>query len=78
MWMFLSHYRICYNIASVLCFNFLSQRDGISAPSPGIKLTPPALEGKILITGQPGKSCVFVSKFASVSSIAEFHFHQES
>ena len=38
----------------------------------------PALEGKILITGQPGKSCVFVSKFASVSSIAEFHFHQES
>ena len=78
MCMFLSHFRICYNIASVLCFDFLAQRDRISAPSPGVKLTPPALEGKILITGQAGTSCLFVFKFASVSSIAEFHFHQES
>ena len=29
---------------------------GILAPRPGIELTPPALEGKVLTTGLPGKS----------------------
>ena len=29
---------------------------GILAPQPGIELTPPALEGKVLTTGPPGKS----------------------
>ena len=29
---------------------------GILAPRPGVKLTPPALEGKVLTTGPPGKS----------------------
>ena len=29
---------------------------GILAPQPGIKPTPPALEGKVLTTGLPGKS----------------------
>ena len=29
---------------------------GISVPQPGIKPTPPALEGKVLTAGLPGKS----------------------
>ena len=29
---------------------------GILAPGPGIEPTPPALEGKVLTTGLPGKS----------------------
>ena len=29
---------------------------GISAPQPGIELALPALEGKVLTTGPPGKS----------------------
>ena len=29
---------------------------GISAPQPGVKLTPPALEGEAVTTGPPGKS----------------------
>ena len=29
---------------------------GILAPQPGIKSAPPALEGKVLTTGLPGKS----------------------
>ena len=29
---------------------------GILTPQPGIKPTPPALEGKVLTTGLPGKS----------------------
>ena len=45
-----------YNIASVLCFGFLSTRHmEILAPGPGIKPTPPALEGEVLTTGLPGK-----------------------
>ena len=34
---------------------------GILAPQPGIKPTPPALEGKVLTTGPPGKSLTFYS-----------------
>ena len=45
-----------YNIASVLCFGFLAMRHvGISAPQPGIKPVPPALEDKVLTTGPPRK-----------------------
>ena len=33
---------------------------GILAPQPGIKPTPPALEGKVLTTGPPGKSQTFL------------------
>ena len=51
---FKSLYWICYNIASVLCFGFLAWR--ILAPQPGIKPVPPALEGKVLTTAEPGKS----------------------
>ena len=51
---FKSLYWICYSIASVLCFGFLAH--GILAPRPGIEPVPPALEGKVLITAQPGKS----------------------
>ena len=36
---------------------------GILAPRPGIKLSPPALEGKVSTTGPPGKSrfCIFLN-----------------
>ena len=49
---------ICYNIASVLwVFLFhVQEACGILAPSPGIKPSPPALEGKVLTTGPPGRS----------------------
>ena len=36
------------------------QACGILAPWPGIVLSPPALEGKILTTGPPGKSQQFI------------------
>ena len=46
---------MCYSIASVLCFGFfVSEACGILAPQPGIKPTPPALEGKVLTTGPQG------------------------
>ena len=34
---------------------------GILAPHPGIEPTPPALEGKVLTTGPPGKSPNLIS-----------------
>jgi len=48
--LFLSLNLICYNIASVLCFGSLVTR------LTGSNLQPPVLEGKILVTGPPGKS----------------------
>ena len=33
---------------------------GILAPQPGIKPTPPALEGEVLTTGLSGKSRIFL------------------
>ena len=33
---------------------------GILAPRPGIEPAPPALEGKVLTTGPPGKSLIFL------------------
>ena len=36
---------------------------GILAPRPGIEPAPPALEGKVLTTGPPGKSLCFLLKF---------------
>ena len=47
-------YGICYNIASVLCFGL--KASGILVSQPGNEPTPPALEGKVLTTGPPGKS----------------------
>ena len=43
------------------CFCFMfwffgPEARGILAPLPGIEPTPPALEGEVLTTGQPGKS----------------------
>ena len=35
---------------------FDSQAYGVLAPQPGIKPSPPALEGEVLTTGPPGKS----------------------
>ena len=48
---------MCYSIGSVL-FVILGGYKvcGISAPWPGIELTPPALEGEVLTTGPLGKS----------------------
>ena len=48
--LFLSLYWICYNFASVLCFGSLVTR------LVGSNLQPPVLEGKVLVTGPPGKS----------------------
>ena len=39
----------------MICF-LAAEASGILAPQPGIKPTPPALEGKVLITGPLGKS----------------------
>ena len=54
---------ICYNIASVLCFVIFSlclffghEACEILAPQPGIEPVLPAMEGKVLTTGPPGKS----------------------
>ena len=43
----------------VLVF-FGSEACGILAPRPGIEPVPPALEGKVLTTGPPGKSLVCI------------------
>ena len=50
---FLKSLLIFYNIASVLCFGFLAKACGILVPQPGIRLTPLALEDKVLTTGRP-------------------------
>ena len=56
--LFLSLYWICYHVASVLCYGHRSYR--ILVPQPGIELLLPALEGKVLTIGPPGKSsCTF-------------------
>jgi len=39
----------------MICF-LAAEASGILAPQPGIKPTPPALEGKVLISGPLGKS----------------------
>ena len=61
---FLSHYWICYNITSVLCFSFFGYEVcEFLAPQPGIKPTPHELEGEVFTTGPPGKSlgtCIFI------------------
>ena len=54
---FLKSLCICYSIASVLCFAFLSTRPGIIAPWPRIKPTSFALEDKVLTARPSGKSC---------------------
>ena len=46
--------RVTWLLVYVLVFS--SEASGIWAPWPGIKPTPPALEGEVLTTGQPGKS----------------------
>ena len=49
---FLSVHCICYNIASVLCFGFLTMRHvGILAPQPGTEPTPSALKAQVPATG---------------------------
>ena len=57
---FKSLYWMCSNIASVLCFGFFGLGAcGILPPWPGIEPAPPALEGKVLTTGPPGKSPIY-------------------
>ena len=44
-------------MASISCFGFFGcEVCGILVPQPGIESTLPALEGKVLTTGSPGKS----------------------
>ena len=54
----LSPFKICYNIASALCFGryFGHKARGISAPPPGLECTSPVLEGQVLSPGQSGMS----------------------
>ena len=42
-------------------FYFVPELCGILVPRPGIESSPPALEGKVLTTGPPGKSLNQVS-----------------
>ena len=56
MWTIFEVLIVCYNIALVLCFGVLASRHVGSYPQPGFKPAPPALEGKVLTTGLPGKS----------------------
>ena len=57
-------------ISEVYCFIYLFKKKlwpnpnayGILVPQPGIKLSLPALEGKVLTTGLPGKSSVLLIK----------------
>ena len=59
---FIEFFFFFYNIASVLCVAFLAARHGgILDPQPGTEPVPPALEGKILTTGPPGKVSIFKS-----------------
>ena len=50
----------CY--CFMFCF-FGPEAYGILSPWPGIELTPLAVEGEVLTTGLPGKSCLSVSCF---------------
>ena len=50
-----------YCFCSIFWF-FGPEACGILAPHPGIKPAPPALEGKVLPTGPPGKSQYFSFK----------------
>ena len=76
-WSFLHHYFffspslywICYNVASVLCFALFLPCPAVwdlSSPT-RLKLEPPALEGKVLTTGLPGKSLQSPISFISSS-----------
>ena len=49
----LLQYCLCFDF---FFFFFCCDACGISVPQPGIKPTPPALEGKVLTAGLPGKS----------------------
>ena len=57
MWTIFSLYWICYNIASVFMLWFFGPKACWTlAPWPGIKPTPPALEGEVSTIEPPGKS----------------------
>ena len=49
-------YRICYNIASIYVLVFWLCGMWDLVPQPGIEPKPPALNGRVLTTGPPGKS----------------------
>jgi len=59
--------RICYNIASALCFWIWGHKAcGILGPQPGVKPVSPALEVEVLTTGLPRKSQLFLFKKCSI------------
>ena len=65
---FIEYFTIASSSSIFSCFVFFlggHKACGILAPRLGIKSTPPALEGKVLTTGLPGKS---PSQFCSVTS----------
>ena len=45
---------------------------GILAPQPATEPAPPALEGKVLITGPPGKSLNFLNSYNIVHILNSF------
>ena len=57
-------------------FRFFGRKArGISAPQPGIEPAPPALEGKVLTTGPPGKSPQKINLSLKNHFISVKHFH---
>ena len=57
------HFRVFIKFVTILLLFYVlvfgHEACGILASWPGVKLTPPASEGKVLTTGQPGKSLKF-------------------
>ena len=54
-------YRFCF-----MFWFFGHEACGVLVPQPGIEPTPPALEGKVLTTGLPGKSLESFKEIPSV------------
>ena len=66
----LLQYRFCF------MFCFLGPKAwGILAPQPGIKLTPPVLEGQVLTIGPPGKSLFYFILFLAFSVLLKYNIH---
>ena len=65
---YVDHFKSIYLVTVLFLFYLfiflVVSHVGILAPQPGLKPEPPKLEGKVLITGPPGKSHVFLVKIA--------------
>ena len=58
----------------VLVFFGCEACEAFGAPQPGIELACPALEGKVLTTGLPGKSLFFLKSASSYPSSLAFSY----